>query len=117
MAENKPKNKPASIGAFLPKSEIGQSLEDSGIENIEVTIVDVGFENRRGANGDYTLTTITLDDGTLIHTGSPVVAEQLGAVNPRDWPLRAMFVRIRSQRNPRYSYWSVIDPDSKPQPM
>ena len=101
-----------SIGEVLPSGDNGPALEDAGLEGQEVVIASVAFENRKGDQGDYTLTVITLDDGTVFHTSSAVIVDQLGPINPKDWPMRAMFVRIKSRRNPRYSYWSVVDPDN-----
>jgi hypothetical protein len=102
--------KPQGIGQYLPSNENGPSLEESGLEGQTVTIIGVAFENRRGRNGDYTLSVITLDDDSVIHTGSGVIADQLGMVPPDAWPLTAVFTRVRSQSNPRQSYWSVSDP-------
>lgn len=105
--------KPRSIGDYLPSSDTGPSLEESGIEGTVVTIAAVAFENRRGLSGDYTLSVITLDDGQMIHTGSKVIAERLGMIEPAMWPLQAVFTRVKSVSNPRNSYWTVNGPESK----
>lgn len=107
--------KPQGIGQYLPTSENGPSLEDAGLEGKTVVITAVAFENRRGQQGDYTLSVITLDDGVIVHTGSKVIAERLGLVPPDAWPLEAVFSLVKSKSNPRFSYWNVSDPGNDPE--
>jgi len=98
---------PPKFGDLMPDTDIGSVLED--IEGQEVTVERVAFENRKGLNGDYVMTVIYLADGGVYHTGSPVIAERLGAydANVNRYPVRMTFQREASKRNPRNRYWTV----------
>lgn len=104
MAET---TKPARkrVGDYNPDVETGEVLDE--IANTTVVISSVAFDERSGRNGKYTLSIITLDNGKLYHTGSPVVAERLSAVPMNEFPVEATFVKVKSQNDPSRSYWSV----------
>lgn len=113
------------VGDYNPDVETGEVLD--GIANTDVEIASVSFDRRNGKNGRYTLSVITLTDGSLYHTGSPVVAERLAALyglafddfialiesgrqpvaESGTFPIMARFTRERSQNDPTRSYWTV----------
>lgn len=113
------------IGDYNPDTETGEILD--GIANTDVEIASMSFERRNGKNGRYTLSIITLADGKLYHTGSPVVAERLAAIYEMGFddfvaliesgrqpvapsgvlPIAAKFTREPSRNDPTRSYWTV----------
>lgn len=93
------------VGEYNPDIETGETLD--AIENVEVEIASVAFDERRGKNGTYTLSIITLADGRIFHTGGAVVAERLAQIPSADFPVLGTFTLIKSQSNPRQSYWTV----------
>ena len=94
------------VGDYNPDIETGEVLD--GIADTDVEIASVSFDPRNGKNGEYTLSIITLSDGSIYHTGSKVVAERLSAIPLADFPVMAKFSLIPSQNNPRQSYWTVV---------
>lgn len=93
------------VGDYNPNAETGDTLDK--IEDLEVEIESVAFENRKGRRGDYTLSIITLTDGRVFHTGSEVIAESLGKVPKNAFPVIATFSLTPSASNPGQSYWTV----------
>ena len=93
-----------SVADYNPDSDIGSTLDD--INGQQVTIAAVEFEERSGRNGPYALSIITLDDGRVFHTGSPVIAKRLSAVGSM-FPVLATFNLVKSTQDPRKSYWTV----------
>jgi hypothetical protein len=93
------------VGDYNPDVETGEVLD--GIEDKEVTIASVAFDPRTGKKGPYILAIITLDDGSVFHTGGAVVVERLGAIPPEDFPVLATFSMVKSASNPGQSYWTV----------
>lgn len=96
---------PRRVGAYNPDVETGDVLDD--IANTDVEIASVSFDERKGKNGPYTLSIITLTNGNVYHTGSPVVAERLARVPASDYPVMAKFTKEKSQNDPSRSYWTV----------
>lgn len=116
---------PRRVGDYNPDIETGEVLD--GIANVDVEISGITFDRRNGKNGPYTLSVITLSDGRVFHTGSPVVAERLAAIfeisgdelvnllsqgkqptpTSDTFPVLAKFTRERSQNDPSRSYWTV----------
>jgi len=93
------------VGSYNPDTETGDVLDD--IANVEVEIRSVTFDTRRGRNGEYTLSIITLTDGRVFHTGGPVVAERLTAIPVNEFPVLGTFSKVKSQNDPSRSYWTV----------
>lgn len=114
------------VGDYNPDIETGNTLD--GIADKSVTIAGVQFDRRNGKNGRYTLSVITLDDGSVYHTGSSVVADKLaglfgmsgdelaaqldeGAPSPSAdgdvFPVDATFTRTQSGNDKSRSYWTV----------
>lgn len=113
------------VGDFNPDMETGETLDS--IANKDVEIKSVTFDRRNGRNGRYTLSVITLADGSVYHTGGAVVAERLASVfglslealvelvergeqpiAPANvFPITAAFTKERSQSNPSQSFWTV----------
>lgn len=117
---------PRRVGDYNPDVETGETLDS--IANTDVEIAGITFDRRSGKNGRYTLSVITLSDGRLFHTGSPVVAERLAAMygmgsfddfialiesgrqpvaESGTFPVVARFTREKSQNDPTRSYWTV----------
>ncbi len=94
------------VGDYTPDIETGELLD--GIEDQDVEIEALYQEQRTGKKGLYTLSVITLVGGALYHTGSPVIAEKLGAVPAGDFPVWATFRQVKSKSNPAQSYWDVF---------
>jgi len=106
--------------------ETGDTLD--AIAGQDVAIASVTFDRRNGQNGRYTLSVITLTDGSLYHTGSGTVADKLaglfnlsgdalaaeldaGAPSPvapaNVFPVFAAFSKVASQSRRGQSYWTV----------
>lgn len=121
MAGTKPAKR---VGDYNPDVEAGELLDS--IEGQEVTLTDVTFDLRNGKKGEYVLSVVTTDDGTVYHTGGAVVAERLGRAldvptieQLRDMlrngahpdrgnlPILATFRQEKSQSNPGQKYWTV----------
>lgn len=96
-------NKPKRVGDYNPDEETGETLDK--IEGEDVEIAGVSYTDRRGRSGNYTLSIITLSDGRIFHTGSPVIAERLARIT--EFPVVAKFSLVKSQSNPTQSYWNV----------
>jgi hypothetical protein len=96
---------PRRVGDYAPLVATGELLDE--IEGVEVTIAVISQHDRTGRSGAYVLTVITLDDGRIFHTGSPVIAEALSAIPEQDYPVVGTFARQRSASNPQQSYWTV----------
>jgi hypothetical protein len=98
-----PKISNARVSDYNPDLEIGDTLD--AIEGQDVTIASVSFDPRQGKNGDYDLCIITLDDGRIFHTGSPIIAKRLEKVT--NFPVLAKFQLVKSQSDSRKTYWHV----------
>ncbi len=94
------------VGDYTPDIDTGELLD--GIEDQDVEIEALYQEQRTGKKGPYILSVITLVGGALYHTGSPVIAEKLGAVPAGDFPVWATFRQVKSKSNPAQSYWDVV---------
>lgn len=128
MADTAKETTPARrrVGDYSPDTETGETLD--GIANRDVEIASVTFDRRNGKNGRYTLSIVTLTDGAVYHTGSPVVAERLAALfnmgsfddfialvesgrqpvaDGDTFPIMATFTREKSKNDPSRSYWTV----------
>lgn len=92
-----------TVSDFNPNTDIGQTLDE--INNTQVEIASVTFEERNGRNGPYALSIITLADGRMFHTGSPVIAKRLGQVTM--FPVLATFKLVKSTLDARKNYWTV----------
>ena len=90
---------------YSPATDSGDLLET--IEGQEVEIVACEQVSRKGRNGDYTLSILTLADGRKVHTGSPVVAEQFAAIPLDAYPVWATFSRQQSLNDKTRSYWTA----------
>lgn len=114
------------IGDYNPDVEKGEVLD--GIDGVDVEVASIEFDRRNGRSGRYTLSVITLTDGRVFHTGSPIVAERLAklyemasmddfvsliesgrqpAAPDGTFPIIANFHREKSQSNPGSSFWTV----------
>jgi hypothetical protein len=113
------------VGDYNPDMETGDVLDS--IANIDVEIASVAFDRRKGRNGPYILSVITLADGKVYHTGGGVVAERLAklfglSVEELDamlsqgrspdapvnvFPITASFRLEQSQSNPSQKFWTV----------
>lgn len=94
------------VGDYTPDIDIGELLDP--IENEDVQLGAIYQEQRTGKKGPYTLTVVTTVEGAIYHTGSPVIAEKLGAVPQTDLPVWATFRQVKSKSNPAQSYWDVF---------
>lgn len=77
------------------------------IEGKEVTITTIDIERIEGRMGDYSLTTITLDDGRTFRVAGQSVSVPLGHVNDADLPVKGVFSRKVSTFDPSRTYWTV----------
>lgn len=112
------------VGDYNPDVESGELLD--AIEGKEVTLTDVTFALRNGKKGPYILSIVTVEGGSVYHTGGAVVAERLaraldvanieelkamlaaGAHPDRgNLPILATFSQEKSQSNPGQRYWTV----------
>jgi hypothetical protein len=124
MANTTPPRK--RVGDYNPDIETGETLDS--IAGQDVTIASIAFDRRNGKNGRYTLSVVTLADGTIVHTGSAVIADKLagifgmsgdelaaqldaGAPSPVAdadvFPVEATFAKETSQNDRTRSYWTV----------
>lgn len=94
---------------LAPDLEIGTALADAGIEGREVVVIDFATDERVGDDGPYTLGVFTLEAGVLVHTSSKPVMERMAQIIATNgetcYPFLATFTRVRSKRNPKFSYW------------
>ena len=90
---------------YSPATESGDLLET--IEGQEVEIVACEQVSRKGRNGDYILTILTLADGRKVHTGGPVVAEQFEVIPLDAYPVWSTFIRVQSLSDKTRSYWTA----------
>ena len=96
-----------NLSDLMPDTDIGDVLEE--VEGVPLVIERVAFEPRNGLNGAYTMTVLYCQDGAVYHTGSPIIAERIGAYDTGvgRYPVRMTFTREASKRNPRNKYWTV----------
>lgn len=109
------RSKIARAGKYVSTDD-GAKLDS--IAGQEVVIIGVQFDARSGRKNDahpdgkFTMNIITLEDGTIVHTGSDVIRDQLEKLSADPgFPVLAIFGRIDSASNRGQSYWSIL-PDT-----